>query len=184
MCIKKIDGFSLIEISVVLLIIGIIATGMMKGRDLIEAAQMRSVANDVQALQIAFSEYVNAYGVLPGDDSDAAAKFANVENGDGDGVISSKDAEKVLSHLRAAGLLDTTKLKQAKIGGSYDIILEDNEVKLRISDKGKGSLSKKQAVSLVAKIGESIGNDGQKVETSPKISSNETQKYMVKIGIN
>ena len=184
MCTKKLDGFSLIEMSVVLLIIGIIAAGMMKGRDLVEAAQMRTVANDVQIFQIAFAGYINAYGALPGDDPNATAKFTDVENGDGDGVISGKDAQKVLSHLWAAGLLDTTKLKQAKIGGGYDVISEDDEAKLRISDRGKGSMSKKQAVSLVAKIGENIGNDEQKIEIFPKISSNETQKYMVKVKIN
>ncbi len=181
---KQLDGFSLSEISIVLLIIGVIAGGMLKGRDLVESAQIKSVANDVQNIQTAFASYVSSYEALPGDDPSASAKFKSVADGDGNGVISEEDGQKVFEHLFAAGLIDSPKFKKPKIGGKYDIISEGGDVKLRLSNDGKGSLSKKQVISLTAKTKEIFGEYEQIVEISPELSSEASQKYFVKMKIN
>ena len=120
------------EISIVLLIIGVIAGGMLKGRDLIEVAQVRSVVNDYQNIQNVIESYINSYGALPGDDATASEKFQNVSNGDGDGIISESDAKKVTEHLFAARLIDSKDFKAPKLGGKYDIVSEDGDIKLRI----------------------------------------------------
>ena len=180
---KRFEGFSLIEISIVLLIVGIIAGGMLKGRDLIESAQIGSVVNDLQNIQTVFESYVNSYGAIPGDDSSASEKFQNVSNGDGDGIISQEDSKKVFSHLFAAGLIDSKDFKKPKIGGTYDVVSENGDVKLRISNNGKASFSRKQALLLIAKTKETFGEGENTVETEPKISSDSSQKYLIKMKI-
>ncbi len=176
------DGFSLMEISIVLLVIGIIAGGMLKGKDLIEAAQVRAVVNDFQNLQTAFESYVNSYGSIPGDDASASVRFPGASNGDGDGVMSSDDAKKVFEHLFSAGLIETEKFKIPKIGGEYDVISEDNNVKLRLSNAGSPVLSKKQTIAIIAKINEAFGANANIIESVPEISSksSQKQKYTVK----
>lgn len=178
------DGFSLIEISIVLLIVGIIAGGMLKGRDLVESAQIKSIANDVQNIQTAFASYVNSYDALPGDDASASSKFNDVENGDGDGTVSESETKNVFKHLFAGGLIDSPKFKKPKIGGKYDIVSENGDVKLRLSNDGKGSLTKKQTISLMAKIKETFGENEIIMETTPELSSNSAQKYVAKMKIN
>lgn len=177
----NLEGFSLMEISIVLLIIGIIAGGMLKGKDLIESAQIKSVVNDIQNFRIAYASYLNLYDALPGDDSEASSRFPSVSNGDGDGKISSSDAKNIFSHLYAAGLIDSLK-RVPKIGGDYDVISEENIVMLRISKNGTPFLNKKQVVSISAKIRELIGN--VEVVIEPKISGNISQKYIIKIDLD
>ena len=181
---KQFDGFSLIEISIVLLIIGIIAGGMLKGRDLVESVQLKSVANDVQNIQTAFASYINSYDAIPGDDPSASSKFKNATDGDGDGIVSQGETEKVFEHLFAAGLIDSAKFKKPKIGGNYDIISENGVVKLQLSNKRNGALSKKQTISLMAKIKEIFGENKDIVETDPPLSSSTSQKYIIKMKIN
>ena len=179
----RLDGFSLMEISIVLLIIGILAGGVLKGRDLIEIAQIRAVVNDFQNLQTAFESYVNSYSALPGDDATASGKFQNVANGDGDGAISENDAKKIFGHLFAAGLIESKEYKVPKIGGKYDIITENNDIKLRLSNNSSPFLNKKQTLAVIAKVNEMFGATGGIVEADPKISSKDNQKYIIKFKI-
>lgn len=177
----NLDGFSLMEISIVLLIIGIIAGGMLKGKDLIENAQIKSVVNDIQNFRIAYASYINLYDALPGDDSEASSRFSSVSNGDGDGKISPSDAKNILPHLYAAGLIDSTK-RTPKIGGNYDIISEHNIPMLRISKKETSFLNKKQIISISAKIKELIGDID--IIVDPPISENSSQKHTIKISLD
>ena len=180
----RLDGFSLMEISIVLLIIGILAGGVLKGRDLIEIAQIRAVVNDFQNLQTAFESYVNSYSALPGDDATASEKFQNAaKNGDGDGTISKDDAVKIFEHLFAAGLIESKEYKVPKIGGKYDIITENNDIKLRLSNNSLPFLNKKQTLAVIAKVNEMFGATGGIVEADPKISSKDNQKYIIKFKI-
>lgn len=178
----NLDGFSLMEISIVLLIIGIIAGGMLKSKDLIENAQIKSVVNDIQNFRIAYASYINLYDALPGDDSEASSRFSSVSNGDGDGKISPSDAKNILPHLYAAGLIDSTK-RTPKIGGNYDIISEPNNTPmLCISKKGTPFLNKKQIISIRAKIKELIGDID--IIVDPPISENSSQKHTIKISLD
>lgn len=182
---KKLEGFSLIEVSMVLLIVGIIAGAMLKGKDLIDAAQIKSVASDIQNLQIAYANYVNSYGSIPGDDNLAKSRFGDVENGDGDGKISSDDAKKIFSHLYAAGFIESKNFKTPKIGGTYEVISDENSFKLKISNNGNPFITGKQLISLKAKVAELIGDNKGNIESDPTdVSLDTSKKYIVKIKID
>jgi prepilin-type N-terminal cleavage/methylation domain-containing protein len=71
------NGFTLIELSIVLVIIGLIVGGVLVGRDLIAAAQMRSLITQIEKYNTAVNTFRTKYdNILPGDmTATDAAKF-------------------------------------------------------------------------------------------------------------
>lgn len=65
------SGFTLIEIAMVLLIIGLLLGGVLKGQELIGSARVKSLANDFHNVPVFIYGYQDKYRRLPGDD-DAA----------------------------------------------------------------------------------------------------------------
>jgi prepilin-type N-terminal cleavage/methylation domain-containing protein len=66
---KKIGraGFTLIELSIVLIIVGLIIGGVLVGRDLISAAETRAGIAQIESLNIAINTFRGKYNCLPGD---------------------------------------------------------------------------------------------------------------------
>jgi len=90
----KKSGFTLIELSIVLVIIGLFAGGIMVGKDLISAAEIRSQIQQIEKYNAAVNTFKVKYGYLPGDIPDPTASgFGFVARGiydgegDGDGII-------------------------------------------------------------------------------------------------
>jgi prepilin-type N-terminal cleavage/methylation domain-containing protein len=91
---QKKSGFTLIELSIVLVIIGLIAGGVLVGRDLIHAAQIRAQATQIELYKTAVNAFRIKYNQIPGDmtaSSAAAFGFTSRQgtayNGDGNGII-------------------------------------------------------------------------------------------------
>lgn len=87
-------AFTLIEMSIVLVIIGLIAGAILAGRSLVDAAYMRAQISQIQQYNQAVNTFKIKYGQLPGDISDPDATrfgFASrgryAGEGDGNGVI-------------------------------------------------------------------------------------------------
>jgi prepilin-type N-terminal cleavage/methylation domain-containing protein len=88
------SGFTLIELSIVLVIIGLIVGGVLVGRDLIDAAATRAQISQIEKYQTAVNTFRVKYGYLPGDIPDPAASDCGfyprgpyAGEGDGNGVI-------------------------------------------------------------------------------------------------
>jgi prepilin-type N-terminal cleavage/methylation domain-containing protein len=87
-------GFTLIELSIVLVIIGLIVGGVLVGQDLIRAAAVRAQISQIEKYQTAANTFYGKYGALPGDMNAAtatqfgfAARGQYAGEGDGNGVI-------------------------------------------------------------------------------------------------
>lgn len=81
-------GFTLIEIAVVLVIIGLILGGVFKGQEMIVQAKIRNAIADYHGVAAAYQSYQDRYHQLPGDDPTAGARWAGAVAGNGDGIVS------------------------------------------------------------------------------------------------
>lgn len=114
---RKQLGFTLVEIAVVLVIIGLLLGGVLKGQELITQAKIRNVANDFNGLTAAIYSYQDRYRALPGDDPGAQARWtqAIVDSGNGNGQVDgnynddnsddTKESRQFWLHLRNAGFI-------------------------------------------------------------------------------
>lgn len=81
---KSISGFSLVELSIVLVILGLLTGGILTGQNLIRAAEMRSLTVNFQKFQTATYTFRDKYFQLPGDMSNAT-NFWGAAGGSGTG---------------------------------------------------------------------------------------------------
>ncbi len=82
------SGFTLIEIAIVLVIIGLLLGGVLKGQELITQAKIKNVMKDFDATSVAVLGYQDRYKKLPGDDNAATGtgkRWATPVTGTGDG---------------------------------------------------------------------------------------------------
>jgi prepilin-type N-terminal cleavage/methylation domain-containing protein len=127
MQLKKQSGFTLVEIAIVLVIVGLLIGGVLKGQEMITNAKLKRIESDNAGIAAAMFSYQDRYLQLPGDDSGASGRFdvyttlAANANGNGDGVIGDgtdwaavtttvwapdlQETLKFFAHLRAAGLV-------------------------------------------------------------------------------
>jgi prepilin-type N-terminal cleavage/methylation domain-containing protein len=82
-------GFTLVEIAIVLVIIGLLLGGILKGQEMITQAKIKNVINDFNGVTAAVNSYQDRYRALPGDDPTAATRWATqgAVSGGGDGAI-------------------------------------------------------------------------------------------------
>ena len=65
---RKQSGFTLVEIAIVLVIIGLLLGGVLKGQEMIENARIKSIVNDMNGVSAAFHSYMDRYHAIPGDE--------------------------------------------------------------------------------------------------------------------
>ena len=129
-------GFTLIEIAVVLVIIGLLLGGVLQGQQLIENSRVKSATNDFNGIAAAAFSYQDRYGRLPGDDPNVGLGRGSswsidggttaIQAGDGDGIIESANGlfaaaitntdENALffQHMRAAGFIQGDATQEAE----------------------------------------------------------------------
>jgi prepilin-type N-terminal cleavage/methylation domain-containing protein len=130
-------GFTLVELSIVLMIIGLLVSGILVGKDMIRAAEMRSIITEKDEVQTAVMLFKNKYLGLPGDLSNATDFWGTMPtgtcsntvagasggtgtqtcNGNGDGMINGAELN---SNANAEAVLFWQHLSNAKmIKGTY-----------------------------------------------------------------
>ena len=119
---KTQSGFTLVEIAIVLVIIGLLLGGVLKGQELINSAKVKNLANDFRTIPLYIYGYQDKFKRLPGDDDAADKRFGTTSPGTkattptdhklANGIIEGKwDSETVTDenvlfwqHVRLAGL--------------------------------------------------------------------------------
>jgi type II secretory pathway pseudopilin PulG len=87
---RRQTGFSLVETAIIVVIIGLLLGGILKGQELITQAKTRNVIADFTGISAAYYGYRDRYRAIPGDDARAASRWAGATSGNGDGVLSGK----------------------------------------------------------------------------------------------
>lgn len=83
---RKHSGFSLVELSIVLVILGLLVGGVLAGQSLIRAAELRAVTSEYSRYVAAVQTFRDKYFALPGDMPNASAFWGPQDGGDGTGV--------------------------------------------------------------------------------------------------
>lgn len=108
------SAFSLVELSIVLVILGLLTGGILAGQSLIRASELRSVSTDFGKYTTAIGAFRDKYMGIPGDITNTN-NFANMtEQGNGDGLVTastSAGANEVYffwENLAGAGMIEGT----------------------------------------------------------------------------
>ena len=75
---SKQSGFTLVEIAIVLVIIGLLLGGVLKGQAMISNAKVKTLANEIKSISAAYYGYQDRYRAIPGDDSAASLHLTGV----------------------------------------------------------------------------------------------------------
>ena len=102
---NSIRGVTLVEIAIVLVIIGLLLGGILKGQELINNAKVRSIADRQNSLKVAWFAFIDRFQALPGDYISAQQYIPGATNGGGNGLIDEKESPLVFQHLSGAGYL-------------------------------------------------------------------------------
>ncbi len=89
---KQQSGFTLVEIAIVLVIIGLLLGGILKGQEMITQAKIKNIINDFNGITAAMNSYQDRYRSLPGDDLSAATRWTGAVAGNGDGQYGTPSA--------------------------------------------------------------------------------------------
>jgi len=116
---KQQSGFTLVEIAIVLVIIGLLLGGILKGQEMITNAKVRNLADQGNAIKAAYFAFQDRYRALPGDYTAATSNISGAAgDGNGNGRVST-NAERGLfwQHLAAAGFI-TGNFNGAAVGNN------------------------------------------------------------------
>src|SRR5947207_694898 len=113
---RRETGFTLIEIAIVLVIIGLLLGGVLKGQELITGARVRNFIQQQDGVKAAYFGFLDRYRSLPGDYANATTNINGVTNpnaacnngnGNGDGTITTAGNENILvwEHLSKSGFI-------------------------------------------------------------------------------
>lgn len=150
------DGFSLVELSIVLVILGLLVGGILTGQNLIRSSELRSIASENDAYQAATNIFRDKYQAVPGDMVNATSFWGRADdgtfsgdctdpandvgtgtqtcNGNGDGwTRSGVERFRFWQHLANAGLISGSYNGIAGAGGLYHHVPGDNAPYAKLS---------------------------------------------------
>jgi prepilin-type N-terminal cleavage/methylation domain-containing protein len=142
----KNKGFTLIEISIVLLIIGVITGGIIIGQSLLVSSRLQTIITDMDSYATAVSNFKDTYQSLPGDFADATTRWGTDSNtcptgggatgtcnGNGNGMIANTNAASQANesflfwqHLNKAGMFGKSLNNKASSGGANHAVIDNN----------------------------------------------------------
>jgi prepilin-type N-terminal cleavage/methylation domain-containing protein len=171
-------GFTLIELSIVLVVIGLIVSGITSGASLIKQATLRSVIAEVRNYQLSINTFVLTYGALPGDFNTNGTALSAAVAGDGDGLVNGNEYQTAFQMLGLASLINanfaSSSYPKSKYSGTEYVITNnassvygkaDNSITLRaisavVIGSSTGAVTPGDAQNIDAKIDDGVAYKG------------------------
>jgi prepilin-type N-terminal cleavage/methylation domain-containing protein len=147
-------GFTLIEIAIVLVIIGLLLGGVLKGQELINNARVKSFANDFRNIPVAIYAYQDRFRAIPGDDQQANTHVNGVNattpagatlgngqiNGAWNSATNTDESCLFWSHVRLANLAPGTTTAACAAAGYYPTNASGGQIGVQ-SSNGFGTIT-------------------------------------------
>lgn len=165
---RKRSAFSLIELSIVLIIIGLLIAGVTGGASLIKSSELRSVITEARNWGIAVNSFYNQFDALPGD-------FGTVLGNSGQGNDSSTieylnsnsiaEGRNAWVQMKAAAILDSNVLTDANLlvspasQVSFGVNIPASKIKASGWDFDYNTASTQNVVVLTGTIAPGTTND-------------------------
>ncbi len=148
------NGFTLIEVAIVLVVSAIIVAGVLGGKSLIRAAELRAIVNEYENYSVVISNFKHKYRAIPGDMRNATFIWGSnsalcsetgnnreggVCNGNGDGNLGfggSRELWQFWTHLSAAGMIEGQYSGKSGPNNTTDSIIGVNVPASRIANTG------------------------------------------------
>lgn len=178
-------GFTLVEIAVVLVIIGLLLGAILQGTELIENSRIKKASSDISSISAAYLSYQDRYKRLPGDDGPNLAAltarggdWATVTQfGNNNGVLTARlqdtwngnnEHDNVWQHLRAAGYIagnpadaGAAALPKNAWGGLMGITVDAMGGGLNGTKMCMSQVPGKSASALDLQLDDGLGNSGR-----------------------
>ncbi|HET7595777.1 MAG TPA: prepilin-type N-terminal cleavage/methylation domain-containing protein [Burkholderiales bacterium] len=175
---RRQKGFTLIEIAIVLVIIGLLLGGVLKGQELIQSARVRNLISHQDGVKAAYFGFLDRYRALPGDYSQAQANVPNCgscQQGDNNGQITGAEAISAWEHLSKAGFITGSYVYSGTAAPSntpvnpygaltqliFDSVYQDASPTNRHNLKTGNNIPSDILAEVDRKIDDGLGNAGQ-----------------------
>jgi prepilin-type N-terminal cleavage/methylation domain-containing protein len=156
-------GFSLVELSIVLVILGLLTGGILAGQSLIRASELRAVSTEYQRYAAAVNTFRDKYFAVPGDFKDATRFWGRLNtnadcvtnsgvagsnangacDGNGGGTLSdaggasqSGELMQIWRHLALAGLIEGSYSGLSGATNGTDFVIGTNSPKSKLGNAG------------------------------------------------
>jgi prepilin-type N-terminal cleavage/methylation domain-containing protein len=130
----KSSGFTLVELSIVLVIIGLIVGGVVGGQSLVSSARISAQAQQLTKFETAYNAFKLQYDAVSGDMYNASDYWPGATNGDGNNRITedannagivSRENVKFFEHLSRAKIIPETYTNVWTLGQGYPALKVD-----------------------------------------------------------
>lgn len=179
-------GFTLVEIAIVLVIIGLLLGGVLKGTELIENSKVKRAVSEINGISAAYYSYLDRYQRIPGDDGPDAATLATrggawtaatLTAGNNNGVLTSNlnqtwaatgEHTAFWQHVRAAGLITgdasavgVTAQPRNAFGGLIAVVTQPVTVNLQGPKVCLSQVPGKSALAIDVQLDDGQGATGR-----------------------
>jgi len=119
-------GFTLVEIAIVMVIIGLLIGGVLKGQSMIREAKVKRVVKTADELRAATMTFYDKYGMYPGDENKPNIPPGDTHEGNGSGQTTYDERFAFYEDLAKAKLVSgsfngTSDLLKHPFGGNVEV---------------------------------------------------------------
>lgn len=121
---RKNRAFTLIELSIVMVIIGLLIASISGASNLIRNAKLSNIIKEISSLKAAIDVFEVKYGELPGDFSGANSLWSDCANGGGNGELTAAEGKDAVAHMYYADILPKSPVKSATKASMTNVCTE------------------------------------------------------------